>query len=66
MHPINRDTKQMFILMYLRPIGEYQEVSVCVWCILYFYDVCIWSVDVRLCEKEWLSVPVREFRFMHV
>ncbi|KAK3855993.1 hypothetical protein Pcinc_037639 [Petrolisthes cinctipes] len=25
MHPVTRDSKQMFILMYLRPIGEYQE-----------------------------------------
>ena len=26
MYPITRDTKQIFILKYLRPIGEYQEV----------------------------------------
>ncbi|KAG0729825.1 Protein mahjong [Chionoecetes opilio] len=29
MFPVTRDTQQMFILKYLRPIGEYQEVSVC-------------------------------------
>ena len=28
MFPVNNVTKQIFILKYLRPVGEYQEVSI--------------------------------------
>lgn len=27
MYPVNKETKEMFMLKYLRPVGEYQEVS---------------------------------------
>lgn len=38
MHPLTLATKQMFILKYLTPMGEYQEVLICLFIAMYEFQ----------------------------